>query len=119
MIAKLTAAAGGLTILATGAFHLTGLSMVAAADTAALPAMLAAGLPALWVMPAVHWGMIGFLAVTAAFLGGRFAKLFLICSAVVLGVDAALMFFTLGPFIGEAMIAIAAVMFFVSGCFAK
>ena len=119
MIGKMTAAAGGLAIIATAAFHLTGLSMVFGADTTALPPMLSAALPVLWATPAIHWIMIGVLSMTAAFLGGRFAKVFLFVSALVLGVDAGLMLATLGPFIGEAMIAFAAVMLIAAGLTAK
>jgi hypothetical protein len=70
-------------------------------------------LPPLWLFPSAHWVFAAIVASVAAFSAGPSRLLLALCGFVV-AADAAILFVHLGPFIGEAMLAGAALLFFVA-----
>lgn len=111
----ISAIAGSLMLAATAAFHGSGFPGVTeAAAKSGLNPQLQAALAPLWIFPSVHWVFVAIVAGIAAATGGANQRLVLILCAAVVAIDAALLYFHLGPFPGEAMLAFAAIMFLIA-----
>ncbi len=107
--------AGSLMLGATAAFHGSGFSGVtAAAAKGGIASDLQTIIAPLWLFPSVHWVFVAIVAGLAAATGGVGRRLILILCAAVIAIDAALLYVHVGPFVGEAMLAIAALMFLVA-----
>ena len=99
---------GSAVLAATAAFHATGWSDVAAAaDEASLSPFINAVVKGLWIYASYHWFFIAVLAAVAVAHPSRLARVVLALSALVLTADAVLLLVAVGPFIGEALLAIA------------
>lgn len=111
----------GAAILAvTAAFHFTGFASVKAAAAALESETLAAkALAPLWLFPTAHWFFIAVMAFAASFSSSKFARGFLGAAAVIIALDAGLLYYYLGPFIGEAMLAAAALCFALGAVFRR
>ena len=105
----------GSALLAVGAlFHLTGyVSIPSAPPVDALEKFFGAALRALWLFAGLHWLLIATICVLAAKSHAQFARPILLCCAVIILTDAALLFWFLGPFIGAAILFGAGVAFLV------
>lgn len=106
----------GSALLAIGAlFHLTGFVSIPSADpVGGLGKFFDAALRALWLFVGLHWLLIATVCVLAAKSGARFARLILLCCAIIILSDAALLCWFLGPFIGAAILAAAGTAFLVA-----
>lgn len=109
--AKKAALAGAFVLLATSAFHLTGLPLAEAAKAEISSTFFSSSLVSLWLLPSVHWAFIALLAASAAWHPCRFSRFFLHMAALVLLIDAGMMLASIGPFVAQAMLAAAAVLF--------
>ena len=99
--------AGSAVLAATAAFHTTGWrDVTAAADEAALSPFLDAVVKGLWIYASYHWLFVAVLAAVAAAHPSQLARLVLALSALVLTADTVLLLIAVGPFIGEALLAV-------------
>ena len=99
--------AGSAVLTATAAFHATGWSdVVAAADEASLSSFMSAVVKGLWVYASYHWLFVAVLAAVAVAHPSQLACIVLALSALLLAADAVLLLVAVGPFIGEALLAI-------------
>lgn len=102
--------AGSVVLAATASFHATGWSDVAAAaDEASLSQSLGSIVKGLWVYASYHWLFVAVLAAVAVGHPSRLARIVLGLSALVLATDAVLLLIAVGPFIGEALLAVSIV----------
>ena len=106
----------GSALLTIGAlFHLTGYFSIPSANPVdGLGKFFDAAMHALWLFAGLHWLLIATVCVLAAKSEGRFVRLILMCCAVIILTDAALLFWFLGPFIGAAILAAAGTAFLVA-----
>lgn len=96
-------------------FHLTGYASIPSANPADAPEkFFGAALRALWLFAGLHWLLIATICVLAGKSGGRFVRLILLCCAIIILTDAALLFWFLGPFIGAVILAAAGTAFLVA-----
>ena len=103
---------GVILLAATAAFHFTGFTTATeAAVKFENETRLAAALPPLWLFPTAHWSFIAIIIAIASFSNSPFTRFLFIASAVIVALDASLLFIYVGPFIGEAMLAGSALMF--------
>lgn len=107
---SIAALAGGVVLAATAAFHGSGYrSVMETASKGDIDPQLKMILGPLWIFPSAHWAFIAVVALLAAFApSGRL--ILALCGGVV-AADAAILYFNLGPFIGEAMLAASALLF--------
>ena len=99
--------AGSTVLAATAAFHTTGWPDVkTAADEASLSPFMSAAIKALWIYASYHWLFVAMLAAVAVAHPSRLARIILALSSLLLAVDAILLFVAVGPFIGEALLAV-------------
>ena len=112
---KITSILGALILLAGAAFHMTALSPLKGALGALEPGFFQNGLPAMWILPAVHWIFIAFMAIGLSRYKSK------ACAAVLMGfgllilVDALVTFMHVGPFLGVYMLALAGGLLLASG----
>lgn len=106
----------GSALLTIGAlFHLTGyVSIPSATPVDGLGKFFDAALRALWLFAGLHWLLIATVCILAAKSGGRFVRKILVCCAIIILADAALLLWFLGPFIGAAILAAAGTAFLVA-----
>jgi hypothetical protein len=103
-VARIATWLGSALLAATAAFHASGLPDIRTAAAAArYEGMLGMAIEPLWLFPSLHWAVLALIAL--ALPGGRSASLALLLIGLLLVADAALLFFYLGPFVGEAMLA--------------
>ncbi len=104
---------GSLVLISTAMFHGSGWSGVAAAiDEAGVSADLATIVKALWLYPSYHWFFIAILAALAVlYHPSRLARLVLVLATALLLADVVLLLLSVGPFIGEALLAVSALAF--------
>ena len=99
--------AGSAVLAATAAFHTTGWADVAAAaDKATLSPFLSAAVKSLWIYASYHWFFIAVLATVAVVHPSQLARIVLGLSALVLTADTIMLLVAVGPFIGEALLAV-------------
>ncbi len=99
--------AGSAVLAATAAFHASGWPDVAAAvDEASLSPSMGAVVKGLWIYASYHWLFVAVLAVVAVAHPSRLARVILALAALVLAADVVLLFVAVGPFIGEALLAV-------------
>ena len=99
--------AGSAVLTATAAFHATGWhGVAAAADEASLSPFLNAVVKGLWIYASYHWLFIAVIAAVAVAHPSRLARIVLALSALLLAADAILLLIAVGPFIGEALLAV-------------
>ncbi len=99
--------AGSAVLAATAAFHATGWPDVAAAvDEASLSLSMAAVVKGLWIYASYHWLFVAVLAAVAVAHPSRLARIVLALSALLLAADTVLLLIAVGPFIGEALLAV-------------
>ena len=112
---KITAILGALILFAGALFHMTALPGVKAFVAGGSPTFFEKTLPAMWMMPAIHWIFIAFASVGLARYRSRS------CAAILMGfglwvlVDALMTFMAVGPFIGAFMLALAGLLLLTSG----
>jgi hypothetical protein len=112
MFSKSAAWLGSLMLFATAAFHATGLTRIKTAAAApGLDPLLSSVLTPLWLFPTIHWAFIAAIAVIASVIGSR---AILLAGSLIIAADAIMLFAYLGPFLGEAMLAAAAICFFIA-----
>ena len=99
--------AGSAVLAATAAFHATGWPDVAAVvDEASLSPSMTAVVKGLWIYASYHWLFVAVLAAVAAAHPSRLARIVLALSATVLAADVVLLLVAVGPFLGEALLAV-------------
>lgn len=103
---------GSAVLLVTAIFHGSGYgSIIEAAQTPEIDPLIASVLRPLWLFPSLHWVMLAALAILAVAHPSRLSRYVLLVCALVVGFDAGLLLVFLGPFVGEAMLAAAALLF--------
>ncbi len=108
--AKYLVWAGSMVLAATAAFHGSGWPDVAAAvDETPLSQFLGAVVKGLWLYASYHWFFVAVLAAVAAAHPSRLARIVLALSATVLAADVVLLLVAVGPFLGEALLAVSSV----------
>ena len=112
---KITAILGAVILLAGAAFHMSALAGVKAAVAGVEPAFYKNALPGMWVMPAVHWLLIGFLSVGLSRYKSNACAAILMAFGVWVLLDAAITFVHLGAFLGVYMLALAGGLLLASG----
>jgi hypothetical protein len=103
---------GSLVLLATAAFHFTGYADVSEwTNRLDQGSFFANAVPGIWLFPTLHWVLFALAIIAAALL--RFAGLrsLLLAVALLLFLDAGLIFIFIGPFIGSAMLLLSAILF--------
>ncbi len=107
-----------MVLAATAVFHGSGWpDVTAAVDEASLAQSLGAIVKGLWIYASYHWLFIAVLAAVAAGHPSRLARLVLGLSALVLAADVILLLVAVGPFIGEALLAVS-IATYTAGAFA-
>ncbi len=101
---------GSLVLVATAAFHGTGYTEVTdAVAESNLEGMITGAIGGLWLYPSVHWLFLAFLAVvTLRFRSPGARRWVLALIAGLLVVDITILLIHVGPFVGEAMLGVAA-----------
>lgn len=103
---------GGAALLAvTALFHASGYPQLPAPSPAvAPPNLFTASLRPLWLFASLHWLLTAAVCVLAIGAHPRVARaILLVCAATVMA-NAVLLYAFIGPFIGEAILAVAAVL---------
>ncbi|WP_299328861.1 hypothetical protein [Parasphingopyxis sp.] len=109
-------ALGSLVLAATAALHFLGHAEITAwADALGDQSFFARAIPTIWLFPSVHWIAIAVALLAAAWAGIASLRLLLFGCALLLIVDAALIYAAVGPFIGSAMLIGAAVFYILAG----
>ncbi len=112
---KLFAALGGLILLFGSWFHSDALSQVRAAIAPMDDGFFRDALPAMWVMPSIHWIFIACLSFGLSFYKSRAGSVILIAFGVWLLMDAALVFRYVGAFAGVYMLIASGLLILTSG----
>lgn len=106
---------GVIILVVTAMFHSTGYSDAKkAAEAFESGSFFATALPALWLFPSIHWLFAALIGVFALHSSTQLARLLLFGVSVLLAIDAGLLYFSIGPFIGELMLLVSAAMFGVA-----
>ena len=102
---------GAALLTVTALFHLTGYFGIPAPNPASgLASFFEAALRPLWLLASLHWFLTAMICVLVIKAEPRIARATLLgCAAIVLA-DAALLYYFIGPFIGEAVLAAAALL---------
>ncbi len=111
---------GSVVLAATSAFHATGYAIVVR-DTSAegVSEFLQSAAKGLWLYASLHWLFIAVVAVVAAWLPSRLSRIVLALSSAVVAADAVLLLVFVGPFVGELLLAVAAVAHIVGAVLQK
>ncbi len=108
---------GSAVLAATAAFHASGWSDVAAAvDESSLSPSMNAVVKGLWIYASYHWLFVAVLAALAVAHPSRLARIVLALAALLLAADTVLLLVAVGPFIGEALLAVT-IATYVAGAF--
>jgi hypothetical protein len=111
---KILCIIGCILLLATAVYHGTHYSGVSAAISESNhPALLKAALPAMWLQFSIHLVVIAALGLFASF-SSHGSRSLVSLLAVAVAVDAALILYFVGFFVGVALLAAAAVCFALS-----
>lgn len=114
-IIKITAIIAALILLLGAAFHMTGLSPLAAEMSTLRSSFYKAAMPGIWMIPAVHWVFIACLSVGLSRYVSEGCAAVLLAFGVWLLVDAAIVFSHVGLFAGVIMLALAGALLLTSG----
>ena len=99
--------AGSGVLAATAAYHATGWpGVAAAADESSLSPFMSAVVKGLWIYASYHWLFVAVLAAVAVAHPSPLARMVLALAALLLAADAVLLFVAVGPFIGQALLAV-------------
>ena len=102
-------AIGSLILAVTAAFHFTGFADISAWVAATGDAgFFAQAIPTIWLFPTVHWLIIAIGLVAGAWFAMAGLRLLLFACALLIAIDAVLIVYAVGPFIGSAMLLAAA-----------
>lgn len=112
---RITAILGALILLITAGFHMSAMPELKAALGALDAGFFQKGLPAMWILPAVHWLFIAFLSIgLSRYKSNSCAAILMAFGAWVL-VDALINFAHVGAFIGVYMLGLAGLLLLASG----
>lgn len=112
---KITAIVGALILLATAYFHMTAMPQLKGLVTAIDSDFYRKGLPAMWMLPSVHWLFIACLSVGLSRYQSKACAAVLMAFGVWVLVDALITALHIGPFIGVYMLAAAGLLLLASG----
>ncbi len=91
--------------------------VAAAADEAGLSPFLSAAVKSLWLYASYYWLFIAVLTAVAVVHPSRLARIVLALSAALLAADVVLLWLAVGPFIGEALLAVSIVSYAAGAVF--
>ena len=112
---KITAILAALILLAGAWLHMSALPMVKTSAADIEPEFFKNGLPAMWILPALHWVFIACLSIGLSWYKSK------ACAAVLMGfglwvlVDALITYLHVGAFMGVYMLFVAGLLLLVSG----
>jgi len=112
---KITAILGALILLAGAAFHMTAMPQLKAALGALSPGFFQDGLPAMWLLPSIHWIFIAFLSIGLSRYMSNSCAVILMAFGCWILVDALITFMHVGPFVGVYMLGLAGLLLLASG----
>ncbi len=115
MRTKVLAAIGSINLLTVAGMHMTGLGDVKSSVVTIESEFMQQALPAMWIMPSLHMIFMACLAVGLSFYKSRIVAAMLMAFGVWLWVDAALVYMHVGVFIGNIMLVISGLLYFVAG----
>lgn len=105
---------GSALLTITALFHFMGYFEIPASQPSlAAPTFFDAAIRPLWLFASLHWLLTAAICVLVAKAEPRIARITLLSCATVVIADAILLYHFIGPFIGEAILAIAALMLMV------
>jgi hypothetical protein len=105
---------GAALLTITALFHFTGYFQIPAHPPGAgSPNFFDASLRPLWLFASLHWLMTAAVCVWAVKAEPRVARLILLSCAATVIADAVLLYRFIGPFIGEAILTVAALLMMV------
>jgi len=109
---RLLALAGSLVLVTTALFHSTGYpGVTAAVERGEVTGQLAKIVGPLWLFPSYHWIFAALVGAMAARFPGTISRVLLGLTAGLLAADAIVILASVGPFLGEALLAVAALLF--------
>ncbi|MBX9732116.1 MAG: hypothetical protein K2X59_12370 [Sphingomonas sp.] len=98
----------------TALFHFTGyFEIPAARPDAGPPSFFDASLRPLWLFASLHWLLTAAICVLVTKAEPRIARSILLSCAVIVILDAVLLYLFIGPFIGEAILAAVALLMMI------
>jgi len=112
---KITAILGALILLAGGVFHMSALAQVKDATQPIDSYFYRNALPAMWMIPALHWIFIAFLSIGLSRYRSNACAAILMAFGLWILVDALMTFIHVGAFIGVYMLTAAGLLLLVSG----
>ena len=112
---KLCAIFAAVILLATAGFHMTAMPELKAALAEFEPVFFKNGLPAMWILPAVHWVFIACLSVGLSRYKSRACAAILMAFGLWVLIDALIAFLHVGPFMGVYMLCAAGALLLASG----
>ena len=112
---KLFAAIGALILLVGSWIHSDALAQARMSIAVMDDGFFRDAMPAMWVMPSIHWIFIACLAFGLSFYKSRAGSVILIAFGVWLLVDAALVYRYVGAFMGVFMLGAAGLFILTSG----
>lgn len=105
---------GAALLTVTALFHFTGYFQIPAPRAGAgSPSFFDASLRPLWLFASLHWFLTAAVCVLVIRAEPRIARLILLSCAAIVIADAILLYRFIGPFIGEAILAAAALLLMV------
>lgn len=100
---------GSALLTITALFHFTGYFQIPVPQpSSGPPSFFDVALKPLWVFASLHWLLTAAICTLVVKAEPHIARNILLACAAVVVVDAVLLYFALGPFIGEALLAAAA-----------
>ena len=112
---KLLAGLGALILFITSWFHSDALSQMQNAIAPMDDGFFKDGLPAMWLMPSIHWIFIACLSFGLSFYKSRAGSVVLIGFGVWLLIDAAIAYRYVGAFAGVYMLIVSGLLILASG----
>ena len=112
---RITAILGALILLITAGFHMSAMPELKAVLGALDAGFFQKGLPAMWILPAVHWLFIAFLSIGLSRYKSNSCAVILMAFGAWVLVDALINFTHVGAFIGVYMLGLAGLLLLASG----
>ena len=104
----------GSALLTFGAlFHFSGVFAIPSSDPGGGMGFFETALRPLWLFASLHWLLIALICVIASRSGGPTARAILLCCAAAVLADATLLYWFIGPFIGEIILAATGIAFMI------